>query len=181
MEVKDLKQEYKNAALHTRFLFRDIRPEEADQAAKIEEICFPPNEACTAAMMKERVAAAPEFFLVAEDRKTGRLAGFLNGLATDEEALRDAFFKDAGLHDPAGKNIMLLGLDVLPQYRRQGLAAELMHQYLRREWQRGRKTIILTCLEGKIGMYEKMGFRNLGISGSVWGGEQWYEMSCSLR
>ena len=55
-----------------------------------------------------------------------------------------------------------------------------MYQYLRREWQRGRETIILTCLEGKIKMYEKMGFENLGISGSVWGGEQWYEMSCRL-
>ena len=124
--------------------------------------------------------AAPDFFLVAADRETGRLAGFLNGLATDEEALRDEFFKDAALHDPKGRNIMLLGLDVLPAYRGQGLARELMYQYLRREWQRGRETVILTCLEGKIKMYEKMGFENLGISGSVWGGEQWYEMSCRL-
>ena len=176
----DFEQEFIDPSLHHRFAFRFIRPEEADQAAKIEEICFPPNEACSAKMMKERVAAAPDFFLVAADRETGRLAGFLNGLATDEEALRDEFFKDAALHDPKGRNIMLLGLDVLPAYRGQGLARELMYQYLRREWQRGRETVILTCLEGKIKMYEKMGFENPGISGSVWGGEQWYEMSCRL-
>ena len=30
-------------------------------------------------------------------------------------------------------------------------------------------------------MYEKMGFQNQGISGSSWGGEQWYEMSCVLN
>ena len=90
----DFEQEFIDPSLHHRFAFRYIRPEEADQAAKIEEICFPPNEACSAKMMKERVAAAPDFFLVAADRESGRLAGFLNGLATDEEALRDEFFKE---------------------------------------------------------------------------------------
>ncbi len=30
-------------------------------------------------------------------------------------------------------------------------------------------------------MYEKMGFQNNGISQSVWGGEEWYEMSCVLN
>ena len=118
---------------------------------------------------------------MAADRETGRLAGFFErALPRTKRPLRDEFFKDAALHDPKGRNIMLLGLDVLPAYRGQGLARELMYQYLRREWQRGRETVILTCLEGKIKMYEKMGFENLGISGSVWGGEQWYEMSCML-
>ena len=119
--------------------------------------------------------------MVAVDKENGKIAGFLNGLATDEEALRDEFFKDAGLHDPQGKNIMLLGLDVLPDYRRQGLATAIVSRYLERERKQGRKTIILTCLEGKVKMYEKMGFQNQGISGSSWGGEQWYEMSCVLN
>ena len=40
--------------------------------------------------------------------------------------------------------------------------------------------MILTCLEEKVKMYEKMGFHNDGISQSTWGGEEWYEMSCLL-
>ncbi len=170
-----------NKELKERCEFRNILPHEADQAAEIERICFPPNEACSAAMMKERVNTAPELFLVAVDKENGRIAGFLNGLATNEERLRDAFFQDAKLYDPAGENIMLLGLDVLPQYRRQGLAFELMFQYQQREAKKGRKTLILTCLEEKVKMYEKMGFQNYGISGSSWGGEQWYEMRCELK
>ena len=75
---------------------------------------------------------------------------------------------------------MLLGLDVLPQCRRQGLARELMSRYLARERARGRDRVILTCLEEKVKMYEKMGFHNDGISQSTWGGEEWYEMSCLL-
>lgn len=166
--------------LNERFAFRDILPEETDQAVLIEGICFPPNEACSEAMMRDRIAAALDLFFVAVDKETGKLAGFLNGIATDECVFRDDFFIDADLHNPEGKNVMLLGLDVLPEYRGQGLAREIMSQYLHRECIRGRKQVILTCLEDKVGMYEKMGFHNKGISGSFWGGEQWYEMSCTL-
>ena len=162
------------------YVFRNIRQEEAEQAAEIEQICFPPNEACSAQHMKERIAKAPEMFLVAVDKKTGRLAGFLNGLSTEEVSFRDAFFTDAGLHNPAGKNIMLLGLDVLPEYRRQGLARELVLQYLKREQERGRKTALLTCLQAKVGMSEKMGFTDCGIAASTWGGEEWHEMRYTI-
>lgn len=163
-----------------RFEFREILPDEAHQAAKIEEICFPPNEACTEAMMKERVHKAPELFLVAVDKKTGKIAGFLNGLSTDESSFRDEFFTDANLYDPNGKTVMLLGLDVLPEYRGQGLATEIVSRYVRKERERGRKLLLLTCLEGKVKMYEKMGFQNKGLAKSSWGGEEWYEMSWTL-
>ena len=168
------------AGLTEQFAFRDIRPEEEDQAALIEQICFPPNEACSERMMKERAAAAPDMFLVAVDWATGRLAGFFNGIATNEPAFRDAFFTDAGLHNPGGENVMLLGLDVLPQYRGRGLAREIVSRYADRERRKGRKKLILTCLEDKVAMYEKMGFQNKGIANSTWGGEEWYEMELLL-
>lgn len=182
-KAQELLQEYglSDKTLNERFEFRNILPEEADQAAAIEKICFPPNEACSESMMKERVAMAPDLFLVAVDRETGRIAGFLNGLSTNEYSFRDEFFTDANLHDPAGRNIMLLGLDVLPEYRGQGLAKEIVFQYLRRECEKGRKMLLLTCLKSKVRMYEKMGFRNHGEAQSSWGGEKWFEMSYVLN
>lgn len=159
-----------------RFEFRSIMAEEADQAVAIEQICFPPNEACAEKHMKERIAVAPELFLVAVDKENGKIAGFLNGLSTNEYSFRDAFFTDAGLYNPDGKNIMLLGLDVLPEYRKQGLARELVYQYLRRERENDRRMVLLTCLQSKIKMYKKMGFRDHGIADSTWGGEEWHEM-----
>jgi ribosomal protein S18 acetylase RimI-like enzyme len=161
----------------SKYEFRSIRPEEADEAAEIEQICFPPNEACSKQHMKERIAKAAELFFVAVDRSTGRLAGFLNGLSTEESVFRDEFFTDANLYHPDGKNIMLLGLDVLPEYRRQGIAKELVYQYAQRERENGRQMLILTCLKSKVKMYEKMGFVDRGISNSTWGGEEWHEMS----
>ena len=43
--------------------------------------------------MKTRIANAPELFLVAIDKDTGEIAGFLNGVATDEEIFRDEFLR----------------------------------------------------------------------------------------
>ena len=93
------KGDFTDRNLNERFLFRNILPEEADQAVRIEEICFPPNEACSGQMMQERIVEAPELFLVAVDRQTGKIAGFLNGLATDECIFRDEFFTDAKLYN----------------------------------------------------------------------------------
>ncbi len=161
-----------------KFEFRNIRPEETDQAVMIEQICFPPNEACSEEHMRERIEKAPELFLVAEEKESGKIAGFLNGLSTNEETFRDEFFTDADLYEPEGKNVMLLGLDVLPEYRGQGLARELVGQYRMRERKNGREVLILTCLQAKVEMYKRMGFCDRGIANSSWGGEQWHEMSC---
>ena len=164
-------------SLNERFTFREIYMNEIPQAIAIEMVCFPPNEACSALAMKERIAVASELFLVAIENETGLIAGFLDGLATDEPAFRDDFFKDANLHNPDGKNVMLLGLDVLPQYRMQGLARELMEQYSAREKARGRKALILTCLEEKVEMYKKFQFEDDGMANSTWGGESWHQMT----
>lgn len=164
-----------------KFEFRNIASDEIEQAVEIEQICFPPHEACSEKSMKARIAVAPELFLVAVDRENGRLAGFLNGIATDEDNFRDEFFTDARLHHPDGKNIMLLGLDVLPDYRGQGLAGEIVSQYMQREREKDRQMLFLTCLDQKVEMYRKFGFVDRGIANSTWGGEEWHEMTCVLN
>ena len=163
------------------FTFRSIRPDEAAEAVQIEQICFPPNEACRPEAMRERVAAAPELFLVAIDRQSGKMAGFLNGIATDETKFRDEFFTDASLQNKNGANVMLFGLDVLPEYRGQGLARTLVEKYAQRERENRRERLVLTCLDSKVEMYEKMGFRDLGLANSTWGGESWHEMDLALN
>ena len=153
------------------FIFRTIRQDETEEAIEIETICFPPNEACKREHMIPRIATAADFFWVAEDQ--GRIAGFINGIATDEDCFRDEFFTDASIHNPDGRNVMILGLDVRPEYRGQGLGRELVRSYA--EKMQGRR-LVLTCLDHLVGMYGKMGFRDLGESASVWGGEKWHEM-----
>ena len=60
-----------NTDLQEKFEFRSIKEEEADQAVLIEQICFPPNEACSYEHMRDRVEGAPELFLVAVEKNSG--------------------------------------------------------------------------------------------------------------
>ena len=158
------------------FEFRNVRPDEAEKTNAIEQACFPPNEACPENCMYDRTRYASDMFLVAVDKKTGEIAGFLNGIATNESTFRDEFFLDISLYDPKGTNVMLCGLDVLPEYRRRGLASAIVAAYIERERANGRTSLILTCLDFRIPMYQEMGFEDKGISGSSWGGEEWHDM-----
>lgn len=167
--------------MNQKYEFRYIHMDETEQAADIEQICFPPNEACSRESMTARIKVAADFFLVAIDKQTGKIAGFLNGVATDEASFKDEFFTNAKLHNPAGRNVMILGLDVLPAYRGQGLAREIVSQYLGKERERKRESVILTCLDNKVKMYEKMGFQDKGLANSNWGAEKWHEMSYRLN
>lgn len=167
--------------INERFEFRDILASEAEEANVIEQICFPPHEACTRERILERVAAAPELFMVAVDRETGKIAGFLNGVSTDETKFRDEFFTDISLYKPDGQSVMLVGLDVLPEYRMQGLARAIVDEYIRRERKKRRKYLFLTCLDEKVKMYEKFGFIDKGIANSTWGGEVWHEMVYNIE
>ncbi|MEE0434645.1 MAG: GNAT family N-acetyltransferase [Peptococcaceae bacterium] len=171
----------KQTSLYACFIFRSILPEEAEQAVAIETECFPPHEACKPEIMRARVAVAADRFLVAVDRKTGKIAGFVDGLATNDEVLRDAIYIDAQLHEPQGRNVMILGVNVLPAYRRQGLAREMVAQFLQREKVRGTRRVILTCLEHRVAMYEGFGFHVVGHSDSTWGDEEWIEMDARLN
>ena len=171
---------YGNEELLKRYEFRQVRADEAEEINAIERICFPPNEACPEEEMRRRVAQMPEQFLVVVDRETGEIAGFLDGLSSDEDRFKDEFFTDVTLHDPAARTEFLMGLDVLPAYRGQGLAKELIRLYSIWGQVKGRHRMVLTAHDEKVPMYEKMGFRDLGISDSVWGGDPWHEMEMRL-
>ena len=76
MEIQVMTEKNDTSRLTEKYIFRNIRQEEIAQAAEIEKICFPPNEACSYEHMEKRVDKAPELFLVAEDRATGRIAAW---------------------------------------------------------------------------------------------------------
>ena len=80
------------------------------------------------------------------------------------------------MHPPDGGWQAVFGLDVLPQWRRQGCAALLMETLIVDARQAGRKGCILTCKEHLIHYYARFGYENLGISQSVHGGAVGYDM-----
>ena len=149
----------------------------ADLAAvtAVEAACFPAAEAATAADFAARLAVYPNHFWLMED-DDGVLVSFINGLVTDEPHLRDEMYADAGLHDESGAWQMIFGVNTLPEYRRRGLAEQVLRQVIADAKAQGRKGCVLTCKDKLLHYYGKLGFVNEGVSQSTHGGVVWYEM-----
>ena len=157
------------------YTIRNVKAEDLDQVTEVEALCFPAAEAATGESFRKRIETFPESFLVAEN-ESGKIIGFINGCVTDERTIRDEMFEDSSLHDPKGAYQSIFGLDVVKEYRCQGVAAALMEAMIKRAKEQGRKGLILTCKDRLIHYYEKFGYVNMGVSRSVHGGAVWYDM-----
>ena len=140
----------------------------------VEAACFPAAEAATEADFAARLAVYPDcFWLLEED---GKLVSFVNGMATDEPHLRDEMYADAALHQPNGAWQMIFGVNTLPEYRRRGLAEQVLRRVIADAKERGCKGCVLTCKEKLVHYYARLGFVSEGKSDSTHGGAVWYEM-----
>ena len=132
---------------------RLAHPEEADRLAEIEAICFPPAEAASHEDVVNRMGAFP-----------------------DKPVLPDEFYHDITLHKKDGEIQTVFGLNVIPEYRHQGIAGELVEYFKDLAKERGKKALILTCKEHMIPFYESHGMKKLGVADSCHGGATWYDM-----
>ena len=155
-------------------LIRMARPEEAGSLAEIEGICFPPLEEASPEQGEGRMKTSPQRFVVAEAE--GKPVGFINGGTTDRPYLPDEMYHEVSLHIPGGDYQTVFGLNVLPDYRRQGIAGKLVDYFTDLARSRGKKGVVLTCKEKLIRFYEKHGFQCYGESDSSHGGARWYDM-----
>lgn len=146
-----------------------------EAVAAVEAACFPPAEAASAAEFAGRLQVYPNHFWLLET-EGGELASFINGLVSDEPALRDEMYANAALHRESGAWQMIFGVATLPKYRRQGLAARVMKRVISDARLQGRRGCVLTCKEHMVSYYEKFAYRNEGVSQSVHGGAVWYDM-----
>jgi ribosomal protein S18 acetylase RimI-like enzyme len=155
-------------------IIRKVFMEDLNAVTEVEAKCFPEAETASKASFEQRIMTFPESFFVAETN--GKIIGFINGCIINETAIYDELFHDATLHVPGGDYQTIFGLDVIPEYRNQGIAAQLMNHLIEISRLDGRKGAILTCKEKLIHYYSKFGFENKGVSKSKHGGSQWYDM-----
>lgn len=160
------------------YTIRNVTTEDLDGVTNVEAICFPAAEAADRRALADRIAAFPDSFFVAE--ADGNIIGFINGAVTDSQVIEDVMFEEVSLHKPEGAYQSIFGLDVLPDFRGRGIAADLMRHMIKEAKNQGRKGLILTCKEGLIHYYEAFGYRSLGLSESVHGGAVWYDMILDL-
>lgn len=157
-------------------IIRNAKISDLSAITEIEEKCFPTSEAATKEDFEARLSVYPDHFWLLDHN--GKLIGFINGMVTDEATISDEMFENAELHNKSGQWQAIFGVNTLPEYQRNGYAAEIMKQVLLDAKAQGRKGCILTCKEKLIHYYAKFGFKNEGISNSVHGGAVWYDMRC---
>lgn len=158
------------------YQIRNATLEDLDAITAVEATCFPPAEAADKNSFQLRITTFPESFFLAETMD-GEIIGFINGCMTNETVLKDELYHNVSLHNPAGDYQTIFGLDVLPAYRRQGIAANLMNHLIEISKKRGKKGIILTCKDHLIHYYETFGYEHQGISNSTHGGAVWNDMT----
>lgn len=157
---------------------RRVLIDDLDEVTKIEKICFPEAEAASRESFESRIKTFPDSFFVAEDDE--KIIGFINGCVTNENTIYDELYENSSLHVKDGAYQTVFGLDVIPDYQRQGIAAQLMNHMIKYAKESGKKAVILTCKEKLIHYYSKFGYINKGISKSVHGGATWYDMILKL-
>ena len=153
---------------------RKAKLSDLDEITALETLCFPEAEAASRASFLQRLQTFPDSFFVAETEEG--IIGFVNGCVTNDEVICDEMFASHSLHVPDGKYQSIFGLDVHPDYRKKGIAAELMKHMIKASKEAGRKGLILTCKERLIHYYESFGYVNKGVSKSNHGGAVWYDM-----
>ena len=149
--------------------FKDL-----DAVSAVEAACFPAAEAATPAEFAERLRHyGGHFWLMFDSEK---LIGFVDGMVTDKADLSDDRYAQASLHDENGAWQMIFGVNTLPEYRRQGVAAALLVRAIADAKAQGRKGLVLTCKDKLVHYYAKFGFVSEGVSESTHGGVVWYQM-----
>ncbi len=141
----------------------------------VEAACFPVAEAATEADFAARLRIYPNHFWLLE--QDGEVVSFVNGMVTDEPTIRDEMYANASLHREDGAWQAIFGVNTLPDYRRRGLAGQLLTAAAEDARTAGRRGCILTCKDRLIHYYEKFGYQNQGVSQSVHGGAVWYDMT----
>lgn len=158
---------------------RNVTPDDLDAVTAVEATCFPAAEAADRESFQLRINTFPESFFVAET-EDGNIIGFINGCVTNSTILEDELYHNASLHEPMGDYQTIFGLDVMPEYRCQGIAASLMQHLIQVTKERGKKGLILTCKDHLIHYYEKFGYEHQGVSNSTHGGAIWNDMLLKL-
>ena len=159
-------------------IIRSVSIEDLDCINSIEADCFPKAEAATKKVFKERISVFSQGFLAGEI--DGKIIGFINGGLTDSNSIKDDFFECMAFHNSNGKNMVIFGLDVHPNYQKKGYAKQLMHEFISMCKDKNISNIILTCKQHLIKYYEQFGYVNEDVSESVHGGAKWYDMTLKL-
>lgn len=161
-------------------IIRPVTIHDLDACYAVESCCFLPAEAASKETIKIRIELFPQGFLVAE-LNNGTVIGLVNSGATNKEDISDEAFKAMVGHEQNGANIVIFSLAVLPEFQKQGVAKQLLLQFIEVSKKLDKQKIMLICKSNLVDYYQKYGFVYIGESASTHGGCKWHEMIMPLQ
>lgn len=150
-----------------------------NEIARLEQLCFPKEEAATAEDLKKRLQTYPNHFWLLE--RDGKLVSMVDGLVSSKSVWDDSLYSHPEMHEEDGEYQMLFGVETDPAFRRKGYASILMKEVIKDCINDSRKGILLTCLDEYVPFYEKLGFTDCGAAQSSHGGKSWHQMELNLE
>lgn len=155
-------------------IIRQARSIDLKTIATIEAKSFPSSEADSLDMIAFRLNVMPELFLIAE--LDDRLVGFINALPTNVERLNNDFYVENPDVESNAVGVAAMSLAIDQNFRRQGIAAQLMNNLINQARIHRKQFVTLVCKDEKIAYYQKFGFKTVDISNVTLGGAQWHDM-----
>ncbi len=160
-------------------IIKHATKEDIKAVAEVEAACFPKAEAATENDFTKRVECYGNHFWLMYDEE--KLIAFVDGFVTDEPDLTDEMYENASMHNEDGAWQMIFGVNTLPEYRKQGIAAQLINCAIDDARIQERKGLVLTCKEKLVHYYAKFGFKDEGVSEkSKHGNVIWHQMRLSF-
>jgi ribosomal protein S18 acetylase RimI-like enzyme len=156
---------------------RQVKKNDLEGCFEVENLSYT-TDGASKEKVEKRINVFPEGFLVAE--LEGKIVGIVNGTSTNKEDLSDEELKEMAGFDKKGKNLIIFSLAVLPSFRCQGIAKQLMDKFIETAKRLKKEKILLICKDDLIHYYEKIGFIYLTKSKSTHGGFSWHEMYLPL-
>ncbi|KAF5366189.1 hypothetical protein D9758_005674 [Tetrapyrgos nigripes] len=178
--------------------FKLVTAPEIEEAVRIEEEGFPPDEAGSLETFRFRQSQAPDLFLGAytstssltesdsstsspsSDQPNLQLIGYVCSTLSLSKTITHA---SMSTHISHGRSICIHSVCVDKKYRRQGIALRLLKEYISRLQNNSNlyDRILLIAHEELIPLYENAGFTLVGKSEVTHGPRPWFEMRLDLK
>lgn len=159
-------------------IIREATDEDVDSICQMEQDNYSAEEAGSPTQMRYRLKVARELVLAYE--VDGQVAAFIGGIRSDSPVVTQKSMYD---HLPNGKTLYIYSVCVKSQFRRKGIAFKLLNHYVSTYLKQnitGVSMINLICHDYLVPLYERAGFKCLGLASIVLGKQQWYECQMIL-
>ena len=150
------------------------KSDDLEELIQLERKCFTPEEAASKEAFQYRLEHYPQWFFQVE--KEGKIIAHCDGCVSKEPYIKEEMYQAGNEYGSEGKNLLIFGLVVHPEFQMRGIAAELLEYVVRTATERKLETVAFTCRERLISYYERLGFTKMGVSESVHGGIKWFNM-----